>query len=333
MKNNTVRSLLFLLALSPLAFAPAASAAPTQIPTTTLSAAVNNTQPFVFLASLTGVNGPGQPVANGTLSAPAGAAWTILYVDTEAIRVTTTPGSVAGSPVYVERGWAGTGAEAHNSAALVWVGTPQQFNYAVTGLPAGACTYASLTTVPYINLAKGTISNCLGGQWVTGSGTAASHIQSPVTGATLATSLPLGTAMPVTDMGCIEVDMPGTKLLTGIGLLNGATASTDNHLVALYDGAGNLLANSATAGVLAAGASDYQYIPFTSKYFAVGPALYYACYQTNGTTGLVHLAAAASGGDTVWAGYIAAQTFGTIPSTITVPTTFTTAQGPMIALY
>ena len=139
--------------------------------------------------------------------------------------------------------------------------------------------------------------------------------------------------MPVTDMSCTEVNIPGNKLLTGIELLNGATASTDNHLVALDDATGNLLANSATAGVLAAGASDYQYIAFTAKYFAVGPAQYYACYQTNGTTGLVHMADSATGADTIWAGYIGTQTFGTIPATITVPVTFTTAQGAMIALY
>lgn len=312
-----------------------AGAAPTVLPTTTLSSAVTSNQNYVFLASVSNVNGPSQPVSNGDIGNPVGASWTVLYIGTEAIRVTQTPGT-SSQPVYVERGWQGTGTEAHNSGDLVWVATPSQLFYNISPLlPAGACTRSSLSVVPEINIRTGQFSDCLGGVWVTGSGTPLppSHIQSPVVGGIAVTSLTAGVAMPVTDMSCTEVNIPGNKLLTGIGLLNGATASTDNHLVALYDATGNLLANSATAGVLAAGASDYQYIAFTAKYFAVGPAQYYACYQTNGTTGLVHMADSATGADTIWAGYIGTQTFGTIPATITVPVTFTTAQGAMIALY
>jgi hypothetical protein len=327
--KKLITSLMLLAALCAIA-----GAAPTVLPTTTLSAAVTSSQNYVFLASVTNVTGPSQPVSNGDIGNPTGASWTVLWVGSEAIRVTQTPGT-SSQPVYVERGWQGTPTEAHNSGDLVWVASPYQLYYNVGALPAGACTRASLSVVPQINIHTAVISDCLGGYWVNGVGTALppSHIQSPVVGGIAVTSLTNGVAMPVSDMSCTEVFVPYNKLLTGIGLLNGATASTDNHLVVLYDATGNLLANSATAGVTASGASDYQYIAFTSKYFAVGPAQYYGCYQTNGTTGLVHMADSATGADTIWAGYIGTQTFGTIPATITVPTTFTTAQGVMLALY
>jgi hypothetical protein len=325
MKKLTI-SLITVFALL-LAILPATAA---QLATTTLSAAVTATQPYVLLASVTGVNGPGQPLSQGSIGTPSGAEWTILYIDAEAIRVTTTPST--GAPVLVERGFQ-SAAAAHASSALVWIATPQQLLWANQGLPSGTCNSATAVN-PTINVNKATFSECLGGVWITGTNTlAASHFQSPVVGAIAATSLTAGVAQTDTTMGCTEVPLTGNKLLTGIGLLNGATVGTDKLLVVLYDSAGNLLANSATAGATSAGASDYQNIPFTSKYFAVGPALYYACMQNNGSTALVHMADAATGADTVWAGAISTITFGTIPATITPPVTFTTAVGPMVALY
>jgi hypothetical protein len=334
MKTLTI-SLVTVFALLLACFAPPASAASntpvvTQLANTTLSAAVNATQPYVLLASVTGVNGPGQPLSQGSLGTPSGAEWTILYVDSEAIRVTTLPST--GAPVLVERGFQSPAA-AHASGAVVWIATPQQLIWGSQGVPSGTCTTATAVS-PTINVHLGQFSECLNNVWVTGTGSVPySHVQSPVVGAIAATSLTAGVAQTDTTMGCIEVDMPGNKLLTGIGLLNGATAQTDKLLVALYDSGGNLLANSSTAGVTSSGTSDYQFFPFATKYFAVGPALYYACMQNNGTTALVHMADAGTGADTLYAGAISSITFGTVPSTITVPTTFTTAVGPMVALY
>src|SRR5206468_1122972 len=70
---------------------------------------------------------------------------------------------------------------------------------------------------------------------------------------------------------------------TGMGVLNAATVGTNKWIVALYDAQGNLLANSATAGVVTAGANAFQEVPFTSS-----PNLpagsYFLAAQLDGTT-------------------------------------------------
>jgi hypothetical protein len=133
-------------------------------------------------------------------------------------------------------------------------------------------------------------------------------------------------------MYCSEIDLPANKLVTGLGVLNGTTVGTDNHLVALYDATGNLIANSAVAGVVAASASTYQTIAFTTSYYLVGPAQYFGCLQTNGTTATVRMIVTGTQ-DTFLTKGVTSITFGTIPATITVPTTFTTAVGPYLEWY
>jgi len=336
--NKILNRLLFGVA-SILALAHQFAFAQTIVTPTTLSAAVTsvNHQKTFALASCTGISAPG--VGTGTV--------TEVYIDKELSAVEAVL-STSPCVVTVGRGQGGTVSTLHASGALVFYGPPGASGPFFVGLAnvagvgngapvvgGGACTRNQLLYLPMIDVATGVFSDCLGGVWVSGTQSALppSHVASPIVGGIAVTSLTAGVAMPATDMSCTEANLPSNKLLTGIGLLNGATASTDNHLVALYDATGHLLANSATAGVLAAGASDYQYIPFTAKFYAVGPAQYYACYQTNGTTGLVHMVDSATGADPLWAGYIGTQTFGTIPATITVPTTFTTAQGVMVAFY
>lgn len=299
---------------------------------TTLSAAITKVkQKTIVVASATGITAPSTP----------GVVATDLYIDKELMTVE----AVSGTTITVSRGMGSTTSTEHASGALVWFATPSNFfvgsanNAGVGGgypvQAGGSCTRANLLVTPSINVETGVISDCLGGVWVNGVNDPLpqSHVPSPVVGGIAVTSLTAGVAMPVTDMGCTEIFLPYNKNLTGLGLLNGATASTDDHIVALYDAKGNFLTSNATAGTLAAGASDYQYIPFTAKWFAVGPAVYYGCYQTNGVTGLVHMVDSATGASGVWAGYIGTQTFGTIPPTITVPTTFTSAQGPFYSFY
>lgn len=126
-----------------------------------------------------------------------------------------------------------------------------------------------------------------------------------------------------------EIDLPANKTLTGISVLNGATAGTDNLIVALYSSAGTLLANSALAGALSAGTSAFQDIPFTATYAAVGPARYFVAVQCNGTTATTRRIAANT--------YLnrsgsAAGVFGTLAA-ITPPTTITADTGPIAAVY
>ncbi len=291
-----------------------------QIPNTTLSSAVSNTssQNNTFkLASTTGI------VAGVTM----------LYVEGEmdsVEAVTTTPATVT-----VVRGVPTSRVSSHPSGAVVWYGPPSYFQFQVpVGYPAGSCTRNASLIVPYIDTGNNIFSDCVGGVWVRGvSGQATFRVLAPNTGA-VAYSTPVGTntTLAATTMYCTEIDLPYNKLLTGIGVMNGATASTDKHLVAFYDASGNLVVNSATAGATAAGANTYQNFAFTSQYLAVGPAQYFGCVQTNGTTATLNLLTTGTQ-DTYLTKGVTGQTFGTIPSTITVPTTFTTVVGPYLYLY
>jgi len=256
---------------------------------------------------------------------------TVAYVDRELMLVQ----AVNGTTITVARGQNGTAAAPHASGAYVFVGVPQAFSVST---PSGACTRSNELYLPKIDTKTGWISDCLGGQWVTGDVGAASTIsaptkvKSPDPGGVLYTGINTnGTTLSATTMYCSEVNLPQNKLLTGIAVLNGTTVGTDNHLVALYDSAGKLLANSATAGALAANASVYQEFSFTSTFYAVGPARYFACMQTNGTSATVRMAVTGQG-DTILTKGQTGVTFGTIPS-LTVPTTFTTAVGPFVYLY
>ena len=159
----------------------------------------------------------------------------------------------------------------------------------------------------------------------------------PDSGGTAYTSLNTnGTTLSATTLYCTEVNLPTNKLLTGIALLNGTTASTDNHYVVLYDSTGVALANSALAGAIAAGASTYQKYAFTQKFFAVGPAQYFACFQSNGTTDTVRMVVTGTQDTLLTKGQTGAAAYASSLFTIgalTVPTTFTTAVGPYVSLY
>jgi hypothetical protein len=294
------------------------AAAQTILTQTTLSAAVTTTSTtFVSVASATGIT------ANSTVLYVADGLGELMFVN-----------SVNGKTIGVTRGSnGGPAASTHASGALVFVAPP---NAIASQPPAGSCTRANQLYLPVIAMGvagnEPVISDCLGGVWVAGviepAAVTAFRILAPQPGSVAYTTINTnGTTLAATTMYCTEIDLPYNKLLTGIGILNGTTVGTDNHLVALYDASGNLLANSATAGVLAASASTYQNISFTSTYFAVGPATYFGCMQTNGTTATVRMLLTGIQ-DTYLTKGVTGQTFGTIPATITVPTTFTTAVGP-----
>lgn len=126
-----------------------------------------------------------------------------------------------------------------------------------------------------------------------------------------------------------EIFIPFKKTITGLAVLNGATAATDNLIVALYPAAGGaVLANSALAGTLASGPNAFQEIAFTASYAAVG-GLYYAAIQCNSTTTTTRRIAAST--------YLNltksfAGSFGTLTS-LTVPTTTAADVGPIVYAY
>ena len=252
------------------------------------------------------------------------------YIDNELVTIKSVNSLVLG----IIRGQGGTVAAPHASGAYVFLGPPQAF-YSKSALePQGSCTRSKVPYLPYINVRFGTISDCLGGQWTTGDRTVAPkfRINAPEPGNVLYTAInTAGTTIGATTVYCSEVFVPANKLLTGIALLNGTTVGTDKQYVILYDSGGTAIANSAVAGVLTATASVYQARAFTAKYYAMGPAQYFACFQSDTGTDSVRMAITGTNDNLLTKGQTSA-TFGTIPA-LTVPTTFTTAVGPYVYLY
>lgn len=139
-----------------------------------------------------------------------------------------------------------------------------------------------------------------------------------------------GVAQTAGTINFTEIFVPYTNTWTGGGILNGTTVGTHNVLCTLYGSNGLLLANSAIAGVVSANASVFQNIPFTSPIPLPG-GRYFLGFQYSGTTPTPRHLLAANGSNVITGSV--AGTFGTIPATITVPTTFTTAVGPICQLY
>lgn len=159
-------------------------------------------------------------------------------------------------------------------------------------------------------------------------------------GPTILPNMPLGTAA-LTAAGASSVHVAGTLNVSeiyvphwntwkGLAVLNGTVVGTDNMLVALYNSAGALVANSAVAGTLSAGASSFQNRDFLVPVTLV-PGRYFCVVQCNGTTATSNKFVAANGVNVMTTSI--AGVFGTLPATITVPTTFTTAVGCVAQLY
>lgn len=139
-----------------------------------------------------------------------------------------------------------------------------------------------------------------------------------------------GVAQVAGTINLSEIYVPYANTWTGGGILNGTTVGTHNVLVTLYGSNGVLLANSAVAGVVSASASVFQNIAFTAP-IPLPPGRYFLGFQYSGTTPTPRHLLAANGSNVITG--TVAGTFGTVPATITVPTTFTTAVGPICQLY
>lgn len=307
--------------------APRAQAQTIILTPTTLSAAIGDSKAHTMVVtSATGF------VANTT----------VAVIDREMVAVE----AVSGTTITIRRGASGTVATTHANSALVFVGSPVAFAPATTtrvdqsGNPAGSCTRGSLLYLPVINLRTATISDCIGGQWQSGSPfnsgaqqASRFHVLSPDPGSVALTTINTnGTAVGATTLYCSEVFLPSNKLLTGIGVLNGTTVTANARYVILYDSAGNAISNSALAGQASVTASVYENYAFTAKYFAIGPAQYFACLQDNAVGSTTVRMVVTSLGDHILTKGQTGATFGTVPA-LTVPTTFTTAVGPWVYLY
>lgn len=127
-----------------------------------------------------------------------------------------------------------------------------------------------------------------------------------------------------------QISIPYAVTLTGIAVLNGTTIGTDKYILALFNSSGTIIANTALAGVLTAGASAYQQVPFTATK-VVAPGTYWVALYKNGVVDNFY-AVPSIGQVGGLAGSVTGQTFGTIASLV-LPTTFTADKGPVAYVY
>lgn len=319
--------------------------AQTLLPTTTLSSAAGNTSSsalttgnlgVISVASATGISAPTANSSNITNFATSNAQ-TYLFVDGELMQVM----GVSGTSVSVIRGIGPTGASSHASGALVFV-IPAAYttggNTRPAAVPKGSCTRTNELYLPRIEFASGTISDCLGGQWVNGDSLQSTRatffrLEAPTIGAVVnSAALGTSTATVAAELYCTEVRVPYSRLLTGLAPHIGATGGTDKWITALYDSSGNLLANSAVAGATVGTANTWQATAFTSPYYAVGPAQYFGCLMSNGTTATADLVITGKDDNILTFKSASAGTFGTLPN-FTAPTAFTTLNGAFLYAY
>jgi hypothetical protein len=293
----------------------------TIVPSTTLAAAVTSTNSQLNTFKLASTSG----ITAGN---------TMLYIDGEADfvnAVTTTPATVT-----VTRGQPTSRVSTHVNGAIVWYGPPSYFYFQnPIGYPSGSCTRSQSSVLPYIDIGNSVISDCLGGVWVNGINSPLSPkvVFAPASGGSVLTGVGTSTATTNTSMYCVEADLPTNKLLTGLELLQGTVAGNGNRNAILYDWAGNLLAHSASIATASGNESLYAAYPFTAKYFAVGPASYWACSQASNSSDTLNLIVTADGNAGLYTQIYTGQTFGTIPATITPSAAYTTGQGPYAAFY
>jgi hypothetical protein len=177
-----------------------------------------------------------------------------------------------------------------------------------------------------------------------GARTAGASLIAPYTGryryctieGNLGTLSSLGTSTTVTAdktyYADIFIPLPN-MVITGIGFLNGTTATTDKAIVSLYNAAGTLLANSVVTGggTLIATSNIFQQVAFTAPYTTLNPGRFWIGYQQNGTTATPRTIATAT-----WVNVLTGSATGTnavAAPTITPPTTFTADVGPIAYVY
>jgi hypothetical protein len=133
------------------------------------------------------------------------------------------------------------------------------------------------------------------------------------------------TTPATTETYIAEVFVPSNMTITGVALMNGSAVS-GNIKVGLANSSGAVVAESASTAQ--SGTDAYQRVAFTATYAAVGPATYYVLLQVDNNTARFNSHTFGNFGASKKTG----ETYGTF-TTITPPTTFTTAQGPIASLY
>lgn len=123
-----------------------------------------------------------------------------------------------------------------------------------------------------------------------------------------------------------EILVPMNTTVTGIAIFNGSNV-TGNMKAGIYDSTGALVAQ--TASTAGSGTDTYQRIALTAPVTLTGPATYYIANSFSSATARYNSPPLGSFG----ASTTTTQVYGTLPLTITPPTTFTTNVSPIASLY
>ena len=134
----------------------------------------------------------------------------------------------------------------------------------------------------------------------------------------------------ITELYVAEVFIPCNMTVTGVAHMVGATTDGFSKVM-LFNSAGTRVAISATTDVSGVSGDTYFRIAFSAPYAAVGPATYYVGVMCDTGTNTINTHTFGN----FRAGKITSLTYATEAgyATITPPTTFTTALGPIASLY
>lgn len=128
----------------------------------------------------------------------------------------------------------------------------------------------------------------------------------------------------VTETYLAELYVPETMTVTGIALFNGSVAA-GNVTLGLYAANGRFLGKSASTAQ--SGTDAYQRIDLATA-LVLPPGTYYVAAQFDDISARFNSHVVGNFG----AGKLTSQTYGAMPGA-TMPTTFTTALGPIASLY
>lgn len=126
-----------------------------------------------------------------------------------------------------------------------------------------------------------------------------------------------------------NIYLPGTKIVTGIKVLQGATVGTDLWIAQLWSADGQTqIGTSILTGTATAGADSFLTCAFVTP-VTIPPGTYWLVLQSNGTTDKFRAVKTLSA---LVLGDSATGAFGTIAA-FTPPTTFTADKSPVAQLY
>jgi len=147
----------------------------------------------------------------------------------------------------------------------------------------------------------------------------------------------------ITELYTAELYVPSPCFSTGVANLNGSAVS-GNLKLGIFTSAGVLVA--ATASTAQAGIDTLQRIPWATEFVSnpgvstaltnplfLAPGTYYIGVIIDNTTGRLNTHTFGNFGQAAITGAAYATAMATTSLTITPPTTFTTAVGPIAALY